>query len=208
MSRHYDTMKCFEVLPSMRSTCGQPAGKLRSTCGQPAVNLRSTSGQPAVNLRSSCGQPAVNLRSTCDQPAVIDEPLEVCGGHHCHHCQDTAKRHCRGRPLREGSSGPLIGPSSATALPHHCHSTADWLEESLPSNCKTLLMPPGPALPSLSITAIGQHYHSRRQHCSWTNQRAGKPITQWTTTAVPLGSVLAVMAVLPPSQYCRLLRWR
>ena len=33
----------------------------------------------------------------------------------------------------------------------------------------------------------------------WTNQRAGNPLTQWTTAAVPLGSVLAVMAVLPPS---------
>jgi hypothetical protein len=34
----------------------------------------------------------------------------------------------------------------------------------------------------------------------WTNQRAGNSATQWTTAAVPLGSVLAVMTVLTPSQ--------
>jgi len=30
---------------------------------------------------------------------------------------------------------------------------------------------------------------------------AGNNFTQWTTAAVPFGSVLAVLAVLPPSHY-------
>jgi hypothetical protein len=34
----------------------------------------------------------------------------------------------------------------------------------------------------------------------WTNQRAGNNFTHRTTAAVPIGSVLAVIAVLPPSQ--------
>ena len=33
----------------------------------------------------------------------------------------------------------------------------------------------------------------------WTNQRDGKPLTHRNTAAVPIGSVLAVIAVLPPS---------
>ena len=90
--------------------------------------------------------------------------------------------------MREGVSGPLIGPAPATALPNHCHGTADWLEESLPSHCQTLLIPVGPALPTLPITAIGQHCHSRRQHCRWTHQRARNPITHRTTAAVSLDS--------------------
>jgi len=32
-------------------------------------------------------------------------------------------------------------------------------------HCRNPLIPPGSALPSLPVTAIGQHCHSRRQHC-------------------------------------------
>jgi hypothetical protein len=41
--------------------------------------------------------------------------------------------------MREGFSVPLIGPSHARALPHHCHITVDWLEESLPNHCRRRL---------------------------------------------------------------------
>ena len=58
------------------------------------------------------------------------------GGQHCNHFQNTANRHCRGVPMREVVSVPLIGSSHARALPHHCHITADWLEESLPNHCR------------------------------------------------------------------------
>jgi len=102
----------------------------------------------------------------------------------------------RPSPVTHPLAGQDIDTSESTAILPACHLTNKADKPALPKSAD----PPGPALPSLPITAIGQHCHSRRQHCGWTNQRDGNNFTHRNTTAVPIGSVLAVIAVLPPSQ--------
>jgi hypothetical protein len=119
----------------------------------------------------------------------------------------TVKRHCRGGPMRDGVSGPLMGPSAVLSpavavLPNgsdwkcwQCRAHGD--QKCLAVTGQGFFEPIGSAV-AVIWQCCGR---------GWTNQRARNPLTHRTTAAVPFGSVLAVMAVLPPSHVYSYLRY-